>query len=132
MELRQLRYSCAVARTDSFTRAALEEGVAEPSLSQQILRLELTRGAKLFDEYGRKLLPQAQAILWEVKGGPRHARVCAARRRLEPLGGMHSHRHAVLPGGPWWSRLQAGKLHRPQAQPCVKLSELRAGEDFVA
>jgi len=75
MELHQLRYFCAVARTGSFTRAAIEEGVAQPSLSQQIVKLEQTLGAKLFDrlgrsiqltEYGRTLLPQALAILRQV------------------------------------------------------------------
>src|ERR1700686_5208142 len=75
MEFHQLRYFCAVARTGSFTRAADEEGVAQPSLSQQIVKLETTLGAKLFDrlsrtvqltENGRTLLPQAQAILREV------------------------------------------------------------------
>jgi LysR family hydrogen peroxide-inducible transcriptional activator len=75
MEMHQLRYFCAVARTGSFTRAAAEEGVAQPSLSQQIVKLELTLGAKLFDrlsrsvqltECGRTLLPQALAILREV------------------------------------------------------------------
>jgi LysR family hydrogen peroxide-inducible transcriptional activator len=72
MEFHQLRYFCAVARTGSFTRAAEEEGVAQPSLSQQIVKLEQTLGSRLFDrlgrsvqltEYGRTLLPQAQAIL---------------------------------------------------------------------
>jgi LysR family transcriptional regulator, hydrogen peroxide-inducible genes activator len=75
MELHRLRYFCAVARTGSFTRAAIEEGVAQPSLSQQIVKLEQTLGAKLFDrlgrsiqltEYGRTLLPQALAILRQV------------------------------------------------------------------
>ena len=75
MEFQQLRYFCAVARTGSFTRAATEEGVAQPSLSQQILRLEGTVGSKLFDrlgrsvqltESGRMLLPQALAILRQV------------------------------------------------------------------
>ncbi len=75
MELHQLRYFCAVARTGSFTRAAVEEGVAQPSLSQQIAKLEQTMGSKLFDrlgrsvqltEHGRTLLPQALAILRQV------------------------------------------------------------------
>jgi LysR family hydrogen peroxide-inducible transcriptional activator len=75
MELHQLRYFCAVVRTGSFTRAAIEEGVAQPSLSQQIVKLEQTMGSKLFDrlgrtvqltEYGRTLLPQALAILRQV------------------------------------------------------------------
>src|ERR1700730_13429920 len=75
MELHRLRYFCAVVRTGSFTRAAIEEGVAQPSLSQQIGKLEQTMGSKLFDrlgrtvqltEYGRTLLPQALAILRQV------------------------------------------------------------------
>jgi len=75
MEIRQLRYFCAVARTGSFTRAATQEGVAQPSLSQQILRLERDLGSKLFDrlgrgvkltEFGRGLLPQAAEILRQV------------------------------------------------------------------
>lgn len=77
MELQQLRYFCAVARTGSFTRAAVEEGVAQPSLSQQVSRLEAALQAKLFDrlgrsvrltEYGRALLPQATEILRQVNG----------------------------------------------------------------
>jgi LysR family hydrogen peroxide-inducible transcriptional activator len=72
MEVHQLRYFCAVARTGSFTRAAGEEGVAQPSLSQQILKLEAEMGAPLFERLGRSvrltpcgelLLPQAQTIL---------------------------------------------------------------------
>jgi LysR family transcriptional regulator, hydrogen peroxide-inducible genes activator len=75
MEFHQLRYFCAVARTGNFTRAALEEGVAQPSLSQQIGKLEETVGTKLFDrlsrsvqltDAGRALLPQAQEILREI------------------------------------------------------------------
>ena len=91
MEFHQLRYFCAVARTASFTRAAAEEGVAQPSLSQQISKLELTLGAKLFDrlsrgvqltEYGRTLLPQALSILREVN---------EARSTLESLRGGGGH-----------------------------------------
>jgi LysR family hydrogen peroxide-inducible transcriptional activator len=72
MEIRQLRYFCAVASAGSFTRAAEDEGVAQPSLSQQILKLEAEMGAPLFERLGRSvrltpcgelLLPQAQAIL---------------------------------------------------------------------
>jgi LysR family transcriptional regulator, hydrogen peroxide-inducible genes activator len=72
MEIHQLRYLCAVARAGSFTRAAEEEGVAQPSLSQQILKLEAEMGAPLFERLGRSvrltpcgelLLPQARAIL---------------------------------------------------------------------
>ncbi|MBV8550736.1 MAG: LysR family transcriptional regulator [Acidobacteriaceae bacterium] len=75
MEIHQLRYFCAVARTRSFTKAAEQERVAQPSLSQQISRLEQSLGAKLFDrlgrgvqltEAGRALLPQATEILRQL------------------------------------------------------------------
>jgi LysR family hydrogen peroxide-inducible transcriptional activator len=72
LELHQLRYFCAVARAGSFTRAADEEGIAQPSLSQQIHKLEADVGAPLFERLGRSvrltpfgeaLLPEATAIL---------------------------------------------------------------------
>jgi LysR family transcriptional regulator, hydrogen peroxide-inducible genes activator len=55
MELHQIRYMCAVAETGSFTRAAAREHVAQPSLSQQIIKLEGELGARLFDRLGRKI-----------------------------------------------------------------------------
>ncbi|MBV8551121.1 MAG: LysR family transcriptional regulator [Acidobacteriaceae bacterium] len=75
MEIHQLRYFCAVARNGTFTRAAEAERVAQPSLSQQILKLEAELGAKLFDrlsrsarltEFGRAFLPKAERILREL------------------------------------------------------------------
>jgi LysR family transcriptional regulator, hydrogen peroxide-inducible genes activator len=75
MEIHQLRYFCAVAKTGNFTRAAAREHVAQPSLSQQILKMEDELGAKLFDRLGRGVrltafgqtfLPRAQAILREL------------------------------------------------------------------
>jgi LysR family transcriptional regulator, hydrogen peroxide-inducible genes activator len=75
MEIHQLRYFCAVARTGSFTRAAEEEGISQPSLSQQIVKLERNLNSKLFDRLGRRvqltecgeaLLPQAHAILRQM------------------------------------------------------------------
>ena len=41
MEMHQLRYFVAVARTGTFSRAARECRVAQPSLSQQIQKLEV-------------------------------------------------------------------------------------------
>lgn len=75
MEFHQLRYFCAIARTGTFTRAAESENVAQPSLSQQILKLEEELGARLFERlpriarltpYGEFLLPRALKILKEV------------------------------------------------------------------
>lgn len=57
MEIHQLRYVCAIAETGSFSRAAERCQVAQPSLSQQVLKLEEDLGAKLFDRLGRSVRP---------------------------------------------------------------------------
>jgi LysR family hydrogen peroxide-inducible transcriptional activator len=76
MEIHQLRYFCAVAETNSFSRAAVQTHVSQPSLSQQILKLEGELGARLFDrlgrsvrltEIGRTFLPRARAVLRELE-----------------------------------------------------------------
>lgn len=76
MELHQLRYFCAVVDTGSFSRAAVQSHVSQPSLSQQILKLEDELGARLFDRLGRSVrltelgktfLPRARAVLRELE-----------------------------------------------------------------
>src|ERR1041384_3469073 len=75
MQIHQLRYFCAVARTGSFTRAAQHEHLAQPSLSQQIRKLEDELGTRLFDRLGRTVrltrmgeafLPRAEDILRQL------------------------------------------------------------------
>lgn len=91
MELHQLRYFCAVADSGSFSRAAEQSHVSQPSLSQQILKLEDELGARLFDRLGRTIrltgmgaafLPRARAVLREVEA----ARSDVVERR-EAVGG---------------------------------------------
>jgi LysR family hydrogen peroxide-inducible transcriptional activator len=76
MELHQLRYFVAVAETENFTRASERAHVSQPSLSQQILKLEQEIGHKLFHRLGRKavlteagvaFLERARRILFEVE-----------------------------------------------------------------
>src|ERR1700758_1104210 len=76
MEFHQLRYVCAVAETGNFSRAAERCRIAQPSLSQQVLKLEESLGAKLFDrlgrsvrltEAGRAFLPHARSILSQME-----------------------------------------------------------------
>src|SRR4029077_8450008 len=76
MELHQLRYFCAVAETGSFSRAAEQSHVSQPSLSQQIMKLEDELGARLFDRLGRSVrltdvgntfLPRARSVLRELE-----------------------------------------------------------------
>ena len=76
MELHQLRYFCAIVDTGSFSRAARLTHVSQPSLSQQIRKLEDELGARLFDRLGRSVrltqlgqafLPRARAVLRELE-----------------------------------------------------------------
>src|SRR5712664_245550 len=76
MEIHQLRYFCAVAETGSFSRAAEQSHVSQPSLSQQIMKLAEELGARLFDrlgrsvrltELGKAVRPRARADLRELE-----------------------------------------------------------------
>ncbi|MEU7085384.1 transcriptional regulator CynR [Streptomyces achromogenes] len=53
LELRHLRYLLAVAENGTFTRAAEELHLSQPTLSQQIKQLERMLGAQLLDRTGR-------------------------------------------------------------------------------
>lgn len=72
--IRQLSYFVALADTGSFTRAAEQMGVSQPSLSQQIRGLETIIGAPLFERggpailtpLGRELLARARSILLDL------------------------------------------------------------------
>ena len=65
MEMHQLRYAAAVARMGNFSRAAEQCHVSQPSLSQQIQKLENELGERLFDRMKRqaKLTPHGEAFL---------------------------------------------------------------------
>jgi LysR family transcriptional regulator, hydrogen peroxide-inducible genes activator len=75
VEIHQLRYFVAVAEEGSFSRAAAREHVAQPSLSQQIQKLEFEVGERLFDrlprsivltQAGERLLGHARKILLQI------------------------------------------------------------------
>jgi LysR family hydrogen peroxide-inducible transcriptional activator len=65
MEMHQLRYVVALARTSNFSRAAEQCHVSQPSLSQQIQKLEDELGERLFNRLKRqvKLTPQGELFL---------------------------------------------------------------------
>ena len=82
MEMHQLRYAVAVARSGNFSRAAEQCHVSQPSLSQQILKLEEELGERLFERtkrearptpHGEVFLRRAIRILEEVDAAKREA-----------------------------------------------------------
>jgi len=82
MEMHQLRYVVAVALAGNFSRAADQCHVSQPSLSQQIQKLEEELGERLFDRtkrearltsHGESFLPRAIRVLEEVDAAKREA-----------------------------------------------------------
>ena len=90
MQIHQLTYFVAVARTRHFTRAAELTGVSQPTLSKQIRVLENSLGTPLFvrdrggielTSAGAALLPHAQRILIDVESAERTVHEVASLRR---------------------------------------------------
>lgn len=76
MDLRQLRYFCAIAEHGSFSAASVRERVAQSALSRHIMALEAELGVSLLKrhargaevtETGALLLERARAILQTVE-----------------------------------------------------------------
>ena len=83
MNLRQLHYLVAIADEGSFTRAAEQLLVAQPSLSQQIKSLEQELGGLLLERLptgvrltaaGKAFLPEARAAMAHSERARRNAR----------------------------------------------------------
>ncbi len=90
MELRQLRYLVALAEEGNFTRAAANEHIAQPAMSQQIRRLEDELGLALVErttrrvaltEAGEALVVRSRRILAELE---------SADAELQSLRGVHT------------------------------------------
>lgn len=80
MELRQLEYFHAISRTASFTRAAENLHVAQPSITNAIHKLEQELGILLFDRSQKKvtLTAEGQAFLLRVERILRELKEAAA------------------------------------------------------
>ena len=123
MELHQLRYFVEVSKRSNFTRAAQACSVAQPSLSQQIIKLEKELGQPLLDRTrrktmltaaGQRFLPQAQAILAAVEDARRMVCVNDAQQGELAMGAISTIAPYLLP------RILAKFLHgRPQATVSV-------------
>jgi LysR family hydrogen peroxide-inducible transcriptional activator len=91
MEIHQLRYFVAVAEEGSFSRAAERMRVAQPSLSQQIQKLEREMGQRLFDRLARGVTPTAAGadllpLVRKILNDLADARRCV-EERLDMIGG---------------------------------------------
>ena len=69
MNFKDLQYALALERRRSFSRAAEECGVAQPTLSAQIRKLEAELGVELFERDGRTLrvTPAGELILEQAR-----------------------------------------------------------------
>src|SRR6202521_448928 len=106
MTLHQLRIFLAVAQSATLTRASKQLGLAQPSLSQQLARLEKSVGTRLFDrgnrmeltDAGRVLLRHAQSIVKEINEAEAGLREFAAgKRAIIRVAGLNSVVKALLP-----------------------------------
>jgi LysR family nitrogen assimilation transcriptional regulator len=128
MELRQLEYFVRVAELGSFTRAALQLGVAQPLLSKQVRLLEVELRQNLLTRNGRGAAPtEAGKRLLEHGRGILH-QVALAREDLSSARGELSGLVSIgLP--PSLSRLLTVPLTKA-FQADLPMAKLRLTEGF--
>lgn len=88
METHQLRYFLAVARTRNFSRAAEQCRVAQPSLSQQIQKLEGELGERLFERSTREVSLTAAGELFREHAARVIEEMEQARERIREISGL--------------------------------------------
>jgi DNA-binding transcriptional LysR family regulator len=108
LTLQQLTYFLAAARHGSFSAAAHELLMAQPSLSEQVRRLEAELGVPLFiragrgvelTDAGRLLVPHAEATLAEAERAREAVREVQEIRGGTVAFGTFSGAHHTLTGG---------------------------------
>ncbi|WP_428511411.1 hydrogen peroxide-inducible genes activator [Roseovarius sp.] len=120
--LRQLRYFLSLCEAGHYRKAAERAGISQPSLSQQIVRLESALGVDLVERgrrgavltpAGREVREQARKVIDEIETLTQRAR--AAR---DGIGGtLHLGTTPTL--GPYLLPFVTRRLHR--AYPALKL-----------
>ena len=90
MEMFQIRYVLAAARSLNFTKAAAECNVSQPALTKAIKNLEAELGTDLFhregrrvrlSDFGRSMLPHLQHIFDETEATQPATGLITARSR---------------------------------------------------
>lgn len=88
MEIHQLRYFLAVAHARNFSRAAERCHVAQPSLSQQIMKLEDELGEKLFERNRRDVALTPSGELFRQHAERVIDELEAAREKIRDVRGL--------------------------------------------
>ena len=124
LEVRHLRVLCAIADTGSLHKAARELGMAQPSLSTQLRRIEHALGGRLFTRdrtgcrpttLGRAVLSRARPLIAELSALVTEARATAARTAGAQLR-IGATASPALSG--WLHRLRA---RSPEAEPTLQM-----------
>ncbi|MFG2930869.1 LysR family transcriptional regulator [Streptomyces achromogenes] len=126
LEVRHLRVLCAIADTGSLHKAARELGLAQPSLSTQLRRIERALGAQLFvrartgcrpTPLGLAVLSRARPLVAEFAAIVTETRAAAARA----AGGYQLRIGATASRAiPGWLRLL--RARRPGIEPVLQMS----------
>ncbi|MEU7409123.1 MULTISPECIES: LysR family transcriptional regulator [Streptomyces] len=126
LEVRHLRVLCAIADTGSVHKAARELGLAQPSLSTQLRRIERTLGAQLFvrartgcrpTPLGLAVLSRARPLVAELAAIVTETRAAAARAADGFQLRIGATASRAIPG---WLRLLRARL--PRIEPTLRMS----------
>ncbi|WHT16880.1 LysR family transcriptional regulator [Crossiella sp. CA-258035] len=144
LELRHLRVLRAVARTGSYSAAAVRLGYTQPAISQQMKALERLCGTPLVVRCGRKMRLTEAGTELVRRAGLVLAEVAAAERAVAELAGRRAGqvRLVVFPSGsatlvpPVAARIGREhpdiRLSLTEAEPPESVELLRAGECDLA
>ncbi|WP_250402120.1 LysR family transcriptional regulator [Streptomyces cellostaticus] len=125
LEVRHLRVLCAIADAGSLHKAARELGMAQPSLSTQLRRIEQLLGGRLFtrDRTGSRPTPlghvvvsRARPVVAELTAIVTETRAAAARAAGGPRLRIGATASRAIPG--WLSRLRA---RVPPVEPSLQM-----------
>src|SRR5580700_5100939 len=133
MEIRQLRYLVALAEERNFTRAAENEHIAQPALSQQIRRLEQEAGVALVERTTRRVALTEAGELLAVRARRILAELDAAGADLQALTGLqtgHVLVGAIHTMGPLDLSIALGTFH--QLHPGVELTVREESSEELA
>ncbi|MFI6347601.1 LysR family transcriptional regulator [Streptomyces sp. NPDC050560] len=124
LEVRHLRVLCAIADTGSLHKAARELGMAQPSLSTQLRRIEQALGGELFARertgcrptpLGRGVLSRARPLVTELASLITETRAAAARAAGPHLR-IGATASRAIPG--WLRRLRS---RPPRREPTLQM-----------